>query len=41
MNMGNGSTALRRIPLQVEKLDDAKAEAERKRTERRELVLPR
>jgi len=39
VDLGNGSTAPRRIPLDAETLDDARAALERTRTERRQGVL--
>ena len=41
VDLGNGRTAPRRIPLEATNLDEAKAELERKRTERRDGKLPR
>jgi len=38
--MGDGRTAPRRVPLDAESLDDAKAELERTRTQRRDGKLP-
>lgn len=40
VDMGDGRTAPRRIPLNAENLDDAKAELERTRTHRRDGKLP-
>ncbi len=40
VDLGNGRTAPRRLPLNADTLDDAKAELERKRTERRDGKLP-
>ena len=41
VDLGNGTTAPRRLPLEAVNLEEAKAELERKRTERRDDELPR
>ncbi len=41
VDLGNGQTAPRRLPLNAINLDEAKGELERKRTERRDGKLPR
>ncbi len=41
VDLGNGRTAPRRMALEAANLDEAKAELERKRTERRDGKLPR
>ena len=40
VDLGNGTTAPRRLPLTASNLDEAKGELERKRTERRDGKLP-
>ena len=40
VDLGNGTTAPRRLALEASNLDEAKAELERKRTERRDDKLP-
>ena len=40
VDVGNGRTAPRRLVLEAQGLDDARAELERKRTERRDNTLP-
>ena len=40
VDLGNGTTAPRRLALDAANLDEAKAELERKRTERRDNELP-